>query len=200
MGGQKATILAQIHALDIPDGVFEQVPVEADVGHEETRRWSTALVRTPAAHTPIMAAALQRLEDWELTPPERVVVVHGDYRTGNLLYDPTGQRGITGVLDWEMAHPGDPLEDVAWAGLASWRVGTGLVGALLTDGEWIAGYERASHRTVDPHALRFWQMLTGVKMSILAWRAVEQTPSGREQDLLRALFGQLQAELEARLG
>ena len=119
------------------------------------------------------------------------VGVH-DYRTGNLLYD---CNGITGVLDWEMARPGDPLEDVAWAQLASWRVGTGLVGALLSDDDWVAAYEDASGQPVDRDALRFWQVLTGVKMSLLAWRAVERTPPGKEHDLLRTLFSQLQDPL-----
>jgi aminoglycoside phosphotransferase (APT) family kinase protein len=94
-----------------------------------------------------MRSACTWLEAATPAPPARLCIVHGDYRTGNLLYD---RRGITGVLDWEMAHPGDPLEDVAWAQLASWRVGTGLVGALLTDDEWIGAYQTASGRSIDP--------------------------------------------------
>ncbi|MFN0028610.1 MAG: phosphotransferase family protein, partial [Acidimicrobiales bacterium] len=200
LGQQKAEILASIHALPIPDGVFEDIAPPAEVARVETQRWSKALAATPTAKTPVMTEALERLAGWNVPAPERVVVVHGDYRTGNLLYDPSGVAGITGVLDWEMAHPGDPLEDVAWAGLAAWRVGTGLVGALLPEQDWIAAYETAAERTVDPGALRFWQVLTGVKMSLLAWRAVERTPPGREQDLLQTLFDQLQAELLERLG
>lgn len=200
LGRQKAAILAGIHALPIPAGVFDAVPLPGDVAGTETRRWSQALALTPAAQTLIMGEALERLAEWDVPAPERVVVVHGDYRTGNLLYDPTGAAGITGVLDWEMAHPGDPLEDLAWAGLASWRVGTGLVGALLPDEQWVAAYEQAAATSVEARALRFWHVLTGVKMSLLAWRAVERTPPGPEQDLLRSLFDQLQVELRLRLG
>ncbi len=73
------------------------------------------------------------------------------------------------------------------------------VGALLTDDEWLADYAAAAHTLVDPDSLAFWQVVTGVKMSILAWRAVEVTPPGREHDLLVDLFGQLQEQLVQRL-
>ncbi len=78
-------------------------------------------------------------------------------------------------------------------------MGTGLVGALLTDDDWLADYASAARSLVDPDSLAFWQVLTGVKMSILAWRAVEATPPGREHDLLVDLFGQLQQQLLQRL-
>ena len=196
LGRQKAAILVRIHELSVPDALAP-VPTPVDVATIETRRWVEATAQTPGAQTETTRAALDRLRLTAPRPPERVCIVHGDYRTGNLLYD---HNGITGVLDWEMAHPGDPLEDLARAQLASWRIGTGLVGAMLTDAEWIAAYETASGLPVDAAALRFWQILTGVKMSLLAWRAVERTAPGKEHDLLRRLFGQLQTQLDHNLG
>ena len=197
---QKANILAGIHGLDAPADVFGDLPDPDDVARLETQRWERAQAQTPAADTPTTTAAFTQLNHYKPAPPERIVVVHGDYRTGNLLYDPIGTAGITAVLDWEMAHAGDPLEDVAWAMLAAWRVGTGRVGALVDEAGWVAAYEAASRRSIDREALRFWRVLTGVKMSLLAWRAVEVTPAGKEHDLLRALFDQLQAELAVNLG
>lgn len=195
LGRQKAAILARIHDLPLPEALAP-LPKPHEIAALETRRWADASAQTPGAQTDTTRAALDRLRLLAPPAPERVCIVHGDYRTGNLLYD--GSH-ITGVLDWEMAHPGDPLEDVAWAQLASWRVGTGLVGAMLTDAEWIASYESASGRTVDPVALRFWQILTGVKMSLLAWRAFERTAPGREHELLGTLFAQLQRQLDDNL-
>jgi len=200
LGRRKAQILAGIHRLPVPHDAFPDPPAPADVAAFETRRWIRALDRTPNAHTATMSAAVAALRRARPSPTGRVCVVHGDYRTGNLLYDPHGGAGITGVLDWEMAHPGDPLEDVAWAQLAAWRVGTGLVGALLSDDDWLDAYSSAAGVSVDAGSLAFWQVLTGVKMSILAWRAVEATPPGKEHDLLVALFGQLQAQLDERIG
>ncbi len=197
LGRQKAAILARIHQVPVPVGVFESsmLGVEATpttVARIETSRWERALAQTPSASTDTIGTAVAWLQKNPSPPPERLCIVHGDYRTGNLLYDRTG---ITGVLDWEMAHPGDPLEDLAWAQLDSWRLGTGLVGALLPDDQWIDAYRQASGRVIDPNGLRFWQVLTGVKMSLLAWRAIERTPPGKEHDLLRVLFDQLQRQL-----
>ena len=196
LGRQKAEILARIHDAPIPTDALGPVPDPADIAHLETRRWSQALAQTRGAQTATMRSAPTWLESTTPTPPTRPCIVHGDYRTGNLLYD---RSGITGVLDWEMAHPGDPLEDVAWAQLASWRIGTGLVGALLTDDEWIDAYQTASNRAVDHDNLRFWHVLTGVKMSLLAWRAYERTPPGAEKDLLHTLFSSLQTQLRENI-
>lgn len=199
LGRRKAEILAAIHALLVPIDAFGELPHPERVARLETERWIRALERTPTADNAAMRSAVEFLRSTRVEPPRQVCIVHGDYRTGNLLYDPQGAAGITGVLDWEMAHPGDPLEDVAWAQLAAWRVGTGLVGALVTDDEWLADYAAAAHIGIDAGSLGFWQVLTGVKMSILAWRAVEATPPGREHDLLVDLFGQLQQQLVQRL-
>jgi aminoglycoside phosphotransferase (APT) family kinase protein len=196
LGRHKAEILARIHAVPMPADVFESVPTPGAIAAHERQRWSQALANTPKAATDIMAAALARMERSPPPPPAELCIVHGDYRTGNLLYD---RDGITGVLDWEMAHPGDPLEDLAWAQLDAWRVGTGLVGAMLSDDDWIAAYHRASGRVVEVDPLRFWQLLTGVKMSILAWRAYDRTPAGKERDLLHALFSLLQTQLQQNL-
>ncbi len=162
LGRRKAEVLAGIHALPIPPEAFEGLPPADRVAAIETERWSRALARTPAANTATMRAALAYLRNATPVPPSRICIVHGDYRTGNLLYDPQGEAGITGVLDWEMAHPGDPLEDVAWAQLAAWRVGTGLVGALVTDEDWLADYAGATAAPIDAASLAFWQVLTGV--------------------------------------
>lgn len=200
LGRRKAEILADIHRLPLPTAAFPDLLEPERVAAFEAQRWIRALDRTPSARTATMTAAVAALRRARPAPPARLCVVHGDYRTGNLLYDPRGTAGLTGVLDWEMAHPGDPLEDVAWAQLAPWRVGTGLVGALLSDDDWLQDYGNASGVTVDAPSLVFWQVLTGVKMSILARRAVEATPAGKEHDLLVGLFGQLQEQLGQRLG
>ena len=196
LGHQMARILADLHRASLPEAALSPIPAADDVALLEMHRWAAALAETNEARTPIMEDALRWLDRNAPGAPDRVCVVHGDYRTGNVLYD---RSGITAVLDWEMAHAGDPLEDVAWAQLACWRVGTGLVGAVLSDDEWIAAYESASRRRVPLAALRWWQALGGVKMSVLAWRAVERTPPGKEHELLRRLFDQLQTQLTENL-
>ncbi|WP_201281499.1 phosphotransferase, partial [Staphylococcus aureus] len=69
---------------------------------------------------PVFGLALKWLEANLPPPPERLSLVHGDFRLGNLMIGP---EGVVGVLDWELAHLGDPLEDLGWICTPSWRFG-----------------------------------------------------------------------------
>jgi aminoglycoside phosphotransferase (APT) family kinase protein len=193
---QKARILADIHAIIPPANLLGASPEPDQLAPAEISRWARALQETPTTPSATLKRALSWLARHHPTPPERAAIVHGDYRTGNLLYD---QTGIRGVLDWEMAHLGDPVEDLGWAQLICWRLGTGRVGALVELDEWPYLYERMGGQPVDPDSLHFWETLCSVKMSILAWRAVERTPAGGERDLLVKLHRDLGHELDNRL-
>ena len=105
---------------------------------------------------PVLEFALSWLKRHLPPPPRRLVLVHGDYRTGNFLYD---QTGITGILDWEMAHAGDPIEDLGWLVIKSWRwAGDERVGGLCTRDEFVKLYEDAGGVKVDPAVLKFWEV------------------------------------------
>ncbi len=75
-----------------PDAFGEHPPADR-VARLETERWSRALVRTPTADTAAMRSAIDLLRVTEPAPPRQVCIVHSDYRTGNLLYDPQGAQG-----------------------------------------------------------------------------------------------------------
>jgi aminoglycoside phosphotransferase (APT) family kinase protein len=198
-GRQKAEILAMIHARAAPADLFTGTGSAGAgdvVGGREAARWARAVSKVPDARTPAVRAAVRWLERHQPARQDRVALVHGDYRTGNLLYGPDGIRA---VLDWEMAHPGDPLEDVAFAQLVCWRVETGRVGGLVTADRWIELYSRAARVTVDRDSLHFWEVLGTVKMAALTLRAGQRLPPGRERGLLTRLFAQLDSDLGDRL-
>jgi aminoglycoside phosphotransferase (APT) family kinase protein len=69
---------------------------------------------------PVFELALRWLRDHDPGPSEQVTLVHGDFRHGNLIIGPDGVRA---VLDWELAHFGDPMEDLGWVCVNSWRFG-----------------------------------------------------------------------------
>ena len=135
-------------------------------------------------------------------PPEGPpVVVHGDFRNGNLVVGPDGLRA---VLDWELAHLGDPVEDLAWLCLRAWRFGAALpVGGFGRREELLAAYEAAGGRPVDPRALLWWEVLGTLRWGVICIvqttahcaglsRSVELAAIGRrvcetEHDLLRLL-------------
>jgi aminoglycoside phosphotransferase (APT) family kinase protein len=78
-------------------GVHGQELIEQ--GHADQVLWSCGVM-------------LRRLQG--LDPPEAgEVLVHGDYGPNNMLFDPETFE-VTAVLDWEWAHAGDPLDDLAW--------------------------------------------------------------------------------------
>jgi len=119
----------------------------------------------------------QQLDRWEKVieenaranpppPAEKISLVHGDYRAGNFLFDVHGK--ITAILDWEMVHLGDPLEDLAWSMDAFWCNNSPLVGYMVLPEEAIRIWEQASGLRADPTALKWWQLLNQVK-GIAIW-------------------------------
>lgn len=196
-GAQKASILASIHAAPYGSALPSLLqPSAQGLARREAERWVAALAATPGARTEAIEPALAWLRSHEPEEPSRPVLVHGDYRTGNLMYGPDGIRA---VLDWEMAHVGDPLEDVAWAQLICWRAGTPRVGVLVRPERWQRLYSDAGGAEIDPFSLRYWGVLSAVKMTSLIWRAVEATPEGDEQALLLRLFHELGEDLRSGL-
>lgn len=123
--------------------------------------WEAVFDRDQAEPLPIARAAIRWLRANPPPPAQKLSVVHGDYRTGNFLYDEAGE--IHGVLDWEMAHLGDPLEDLAWGFNPVWSFGRGLAGGLIPQGDAIGIWERTSGLTADPAALHWWVLFNCVK-------------------------------------
>lgn len=91
------------------------------------------------------------------------VLVHGDFRSGNFLFDEDGER-ITAILDWELAHIGDHHEDIAWI-LQSGSTEDSIFyySGLFQRDELIARYETMTGRTVNPDTLKFYEVLNAFK-------------------------------------
>ena len=127
----------------------------------ELDHWEAIFDSDEAEPQPIARAAIRWLRAHPPPPAQKLSVVHGDYRTGNFLYDDAGE--IHGVLDWEMAHLGDPLEDLAWGFNPIWEFGRGLAGGLVAQDEAIAIWQSASGLVADPAALHWWILFNCVK-------------------------------------
>jgi hypothetical protein len=137
-------------------------------------------------------------------PDEREpVVVHGDFRLGNLLVDPTG---ITAVLDWEIPHLGSGIEDLGWFCHRAWRFGSPLrAGGVGTAEELVAGYAEAGGVPPTPAELDWWEAYGCLRWGLICvlqasihldgfQRSVELAAIGRraseaEEDLLLLLAG-----------
>ena len=94
--------------------------------------------------------------------PVTPALIHGDFKANNVLVNGTGAAT---VIDWEMAHLGDPVEDLAWTLL--WTTRFDLVEGMLPRAEYLTTYERASGRVVDPARLFFWELQALVKLAAI---------------------------------
>lgn len=165
IGERKWTILGEIHradpvALGLTD-VMPPAPLDA-CWRRELDHWERVIDEDELAPQPIARAGIRWLRRHPPRPAQKLAVVHADYRTGNFLVSPEGE--ILAVLDWEMAHLGDPLEDLAWSINRTWCwARDGRCGGLLPRERAIAVWEKASGLGADPDDLRWWEVFSSVK-------------------------------------
>ena len=196
---QKVQILARIHNVDWSAlGLdFLGVPEAPDrCAAQEVERWESIMRQQALEPQPVLELALGWLRAHQPVA-QKIALVHADYRTGNFLVD--GGR-ITGVLDWEMVHLGDPLEDVAWVCLRSWRwAGDSRVGGLLPRQEFYRRYEQASGLRVDEASVRFWEVLGNLKLAAIFLTGARSYAEGRSKDPVHAFTAHLNPEIEAEI-
>ncbi len=142
---------------------------------------------------PALELGLRRLAGCR--PARRAeTVVHGDFRTGNLI---VGEDGIRAVLDWELAHRGDPLEDLGWLCARAWRFGSPLpVGGFGSLGALVGAYQDAGGVPVDPDALRWWQALAALRWGVICMVQAHTHLSGALRSLELAAIGRRTCEAE----
>ncbi|MGH9301617.1 MAG: phosphotransferase family protein [Acidimicrobiales bacterium] len=143
--------------------------------------------------SPTFELAFRWLEAHRPVPGPRAVV-HGDFRIGNFIVGPGGLRS---VLDWELVHAGDPMEDLAWMCVKSWRFGQALpVGGFGTRDELISVYEEAGGRRVDRDALAWWEVLGNLKWGIMCMVQARSHTSGLVRSVELAAIGRRVCEVE----
>jgi aminoglycoside phosphotransferase (APT) family kinase protein len=198
---QLGTFAAGLHALDPPASLPVTDPVN-------DLRATYVSFGPPSEVFELAFAALQASP-----PPARgPVIVHGDLRLGNLIVGPESLRA---VLDWELAHAGNPAEDLGWLCVRAWRFGSGPPAAGVgTREELLAAYRAAGGADIGLDELRWWEILGTLRWGVIcmtqAWahlsgahRSVELAAIGRrvceqEWDLLLLLAPAAAARAAAR--
>ncbi len=146
---------------------------------------------------PVFELALRWLRDRDPGPSVEMTLVHGDFRHGNLIIGPDGVRA---VLDWELAHTGDPMEDLGWICVNSWRFGEidKPVGGFGSREELFAGYEAAGHR-VDPARVMFWEVMGTLRWGVMCCGMMQRFRLGPDHSMERAMIGRRSSETEIDL-
>ena len=198
---QMARQLALIHQID-PDREdlgLRSVPRPADglsPALDIAGKMRAALAALDV-HDPLFETALRWLEA-NAPRCERMLLLHGDFRVGNLIVGPEGLRA---VIDWEFAHVGDPLEDVAWPCVRDWRFGRNelQVGGVGDLGPYLAAYEQASGRRVEPSAVRYWEIMGNLKWGVTCLVQAQRHLSGEDPSVELASLGRRSAEMQWEL-
>ena len=189
---QCGEIAARIHTID-PDAfpkLKRQGAAELLAQYQEGYR-ASGLPR------PVFEMALRWLG--ERCPPPAAVprLVHGDFRNGNLIFD---ESGVVAVLDWELAHVGDPMADLGWICTNSWRFGVAdkpVGGFGMREDLW-AGYEAAGGAPVNREHARWWEVFGSLRWGVMC---AGMTASFRSADpsVERAVIARRASECEVDL-
>ena len=191
---QLGRALAQLHTID-------PATIPGLAAQDQVHMYRQVLDLSGEPH-PAFELAFKWLDE-HVPPSCPPTLVHGDFRLGNVMVGPDGLRA---VLDWELAHIGDPMEDLGWLCVKAWRFGSPHpVAGLGSYEQLITAYEEASGTVVDPDVVRWWEVLGTLKWGIMcigqanahisgAARSHELAAIGRrvcenEHDLFLALEG-----------
>lgn len=200
MTGQLGRILAAIHRIDWVNHqlrfLAEPGPGESAAQNELDRYEQIFQFISPDPH-PALELAFRWLRA-RLPRGDARALVHGDYRIGNVIFGPEGVRAI---LDWELAHIGDPMEDLGWICVRSWRFGADdkPVGGIGLREELFRAYEQAGGRSVDPERVRFWEVLGNLKWAIITIMQAKTYLDGHVKSVELASLGRRTAEMELEL-
>ena len=194
---QLADALARIHRMD--PAAFEFLAGPGDditPAAAELKRYEDIFRAIAPDPHPAFELAFRWLGQ-RLPSPRRRAVVHGDYRIGNVIVGPEGLRA---VIDWELTHIGDPMEDVGWLCVRSWRFGADdrPVGGLADRESFFAAYERAGGEPVVPTVVRWWEIFGNLKWGIICIMQAQTFLNG-VPNLELASLGRRTAEMELEL-
>lgn len=200
MTAQLGAILAHIHRVDVArhglDFLTAPPPGESPALAELERYEQLFRGIAPEPH-PAFELAFRWLRG-RLPAGGARALVHGDYRIGNVIFGPEGVRTI---LDWELAHVGDPAEDLGWLCVRAWRFGSDdkPAGGIGTREELFAAYEGAGGAPVDPARVRFWEVFGNLKWAVICIAQARTHLDGLVRSVELASLGRRTAETEIEL-
>jgi aminoglycoside phosphotransferase (APT) family kinase protein len=182
---QLGEALARIHQVD--PGTVEGLP-----GSDQLAQYREILDASGQPH-PTFELTFKWLHDHRPASTRRTLV-HGDFRLGNIIVD---SDGLAAVLDWELAHAGDPMEDLGWLCVRAWRFGgSPPVAGVGRYEDLFAAYEAAGGEPVDPEVVHWWEVFGTLKWGIICIMQADVHLSGTVRSHELAAIGRRVCENE----
>lgn len=199
MPAQMGAALAAIHSVDLArHGLAELLPGPRPGQTPAQARLDAIAAELDAIDEPhpALELCLRWLRRNEPPPSDRPVLVHGDFRVGNLLVSP--EAGLVGVIDWEFAHVGDYAEDLTWGLIREWRFGVDALrlGGIGQPAPFFEAYARASGRPVEPERVAYWELLANVWWAIGCLNQARRHLRGEQANIEFVSLGRRAAEME----
>ncbi|MFT4571765.1 MAG: aminoglycoside phosphotransferase (APT) family kinase protein [Hyphomicrobiaceae bacterium] len=194
--------LVRVHDIDLADPQLGFLAEAAAAGDDPRRHaWAEIARYTEVLDTvgsgdpyPLLRLVARWLAD-NAPEVERACLVHGDFRIGNIMFD---EGGLTSVLDWELCHTGDPVEDLGWLCVRAWRFGVdgNPVGGLCDREALLKAYANYGGATVDPAHLRYWEIFGNWRWAIICIFQAARHKMGDRLDVELATIGRRVADSE----
>jgi aminoglycoside phosphotransferase (APT) family kinase protein len=195
MARQCGEIAARIHAL--PEASLPALAAQSALDQvEQFRGYLDAFGEPHPAFELGLRWLTERASSAETgTEPSATTLVHGDFRNGNFV---VGPEGIRAVLDWELAHRGDPIEDLGWLCVKSWRFGVDdrPAGGFGSYEDLVTAYEESGGIPVDPDRLRYWEAFGTLKWGVMCEIQCFTHLHGMVRSVELAVLGRRVAEME----
>jgi aminoglycoside phosphotransferase (APT) family kinase protein len=186
-------VMAMIHA--IPTDKLPKLRIAS--AHQRVEEIYTRY-KADGRPRPVISLAFEWLRANLPPSPAKPILVHGDFRNGNLIIGPDGLRA---VLDWEIAHLGDPIEDLGWICVGPWRFG-GIdkpVGGFGLREELIAGYQAGGGGKVELEHIKFWEVLGSTSWGVSCSAMTHTFRDGVDSTADRAMIARRSSENEIDL-
>lgn len=198
---QMGAALAALHAVDFTAHGLDQLLSKPQPGQTpaQTRmaQIEAELDDIGEPH-PVLELGLRWLHRNEPPPPERLVLIHGDFRIGNLLVN---ENGLVALIDWEFSHIGDYAEDLTYPLVREWRFGADQLrlGGINQPEEFFASYRGIGGQPVDPDRIFYWELMGNVWWAIGLLKQTQRHLRGEQPNLEFACLGRRCSEMEAEI-
>jgi aminoglycoside phosphotransferase (APT) family kinase protein len=215
LDGREAFVMERIPGETFGRRIVRMEPVPASLPLELAEELVKIHAIPPERLSFLGAASLERLVDeldevdephpaielglWWLREnrpePRDGVVVHGDFRIGNVAVD---ENGLVGVLDWEFAHLDDPARDLAFGLVRAWRFGRDdlRLGGIGGVEPYLGRYNELTGRDIRPEELDYWEVAGNVAWAIGCLTQARRHLTGQDRSVELAILGRLGAEVE----